>query len=129
MRLDMSLIGWEILIIFLLIVANGVFAMSEMAVVTARKSRLQDWARKGNAKAKVALELADAPNRILSAVQVGITLIGILAGAYGGRTIADRLATYLSFLPAIEPYRQEVALGIVVIGIHILLAGYRRACS
>jgi putative hemolysin len=113
----MSLIGWEILIIFLLIVANGVFAMSEMAVVTARKSRLQDWARKGNAKARVALELADAPNRILSAVQVGITLIGILAGAYGGRTIADRLATYLSFLPAIEPYRQEVALGIVVIGI------------
>jgi putative hemolysin len=80
MRLDMSLIGWEILIIFLLIVANGVFAMSEMAVVTARKSRLQDWARKGNAKAKVALELADAPNRILSAVQVGITLIGILSG-------------------------------------------------
>jgi putative hemolysin len=57
----MSDIGFEILIISLLIVANGVFAMSEMAVVTARKSRLQDWAEKGNAKAKVALELAGAP--------------------------------------------------------------------
>jgi CBS domain containing-hemolysin-like protein len=67
--------------------------MSEMAVVTARKSRLQDWAVKGNAKAKVALELANNPNRFLSAVQIGITLVGILAGAYGGRTIADRLAT------------------------------------
>jgi putative hemolysin len=72
----MSVIAWEILLIFLLIVANGVFAMSEMAVVTARKSRLQDWARKGNAKAKVALELANTPNRFLSAVQIGITLIG-----------------------------------------------------
>jgi putative hemolysin len=113
----MSLIGWEIVIIFLLIVANGVFAMSEMAVVTARKSRLQDWAKKGNAKAKVALELANAPNRFLSAVQIGITLIGILAGAYGGRTIADQLAAYLSLIPAIEPYSQVAGLGIVVIGI------------
>lgn len=113
----MSLIGWEIVVIFLLIVANGVFAMSEMAVVTARKSRLQDWAKKGNAKAKVALELANAPNRFLSAVQIGITLIGILAGAYGGRTIADRLAAYLSLIPAIEPYSQAVGLGIVVMGI------------
>jgi len=113
----MSLIGWEIVVIFLLIVANGVFAMSEMAVVAARKSRLQDWADKGNAKAKVALELANAPNRVLSAVQIGITLIGILAGAYAGRTIADRIATYLSFIPAIEPYSQAVGLGIVVMGI------------
>ena len=113
----MSLIGWEIVVIFLLIVANGVFAMSEMAVVAARKSRLQDWADKGNAKAKVALELANAPNRVLSAVQIGITLIGILAGAYAGRTIADRIATYLSFIPAIESYSQAVGLGIVVMGI------------
>jgi putative hemolysin len=113
----MSIIGWEIVLIFLLILANGVFSMSEMAVVTARKSRLQDWAAKGNAKAKVALELANNPNRFLSAVQIGITLIGILAGAYGGRTIADRLASYLSFIPSIEPYSQAVALGIVVIGI------------
>lgn len=113
----MSVIGWEIGLVCLLILANGIFAMSEMAVVTARKSRLQDWANKGNAKAKVALELANTPNRFLSAVQIGITLIGILAGAYGGRTIADRLATYLSFIPAIEPYSQAVGLGVVVIGI------------
>jgi putative hemolysin len=113
----MSIITWEVFIVFLLIVANGLFAMSEMALVTARKSRLQDWASKGNARAKVALELANAPNRTLSSIQIGITLIGILAGAYGGRTIADRLASYFGFIPAIEPYSQEVGLGIVVIGI------------
>lgn len=78
--------------------------MSEIAVVTARKSRLQDLANKGNSKAKVALELANAPNQFLSTVQIGITLVGILAGAYGGRTIADRLAASLSMIPAIEPY-------------------------
>jgi putative hemolysin len=107
----MSIITWEIFIVFLLIVANGLFAMSEMALVTARKSRLQDWASKGSARAKV----ANAPNRILSSIQIGITLIGILAGAFAGRTIADRLGSYLGLIPAIEPYRQEIGLGIVVI--------------
>jgi putative hemolysin len=113
----MSNIGLEILVIFLLILANGVFAMSEMAVVTARKSRLQDWANNGNSRARIALELHHAPNHFLSAVQVGITVIGILAGAFGGRTIAERLATYLSAIPVIEPYNQAVSLAIVVLGI------------
>lgn len=114
----MSHIGAEISVIFFLILANGVFAMSEMAVVTARKSRLQDWVNKGRAKARVALELANTPNRFLSSVQIGITLIGILAGAFGGRTLADRMATYfLSVVPAIEPYSQAVGLGVVVLGI------------
>jgi len=111
----------EILIILLLILANGVFAMSEMAVATARRSRLQDWANKGNAKARKALELVNAPNRFLSAVQIGITLIGILAGAFGGRTVADRMATYLSAIPMIEPYSEAVGLGVVVLGITYLL--------
>jgi len=109
----MSDIGLEILLIFFLILANAVFAMSEMAVVTARKSRLLDWAKSGNAKARVALELAHMPNRCLSAVQIGITAVGILAGAFAGRTIADRLATYLSKIPAIGPHSEAVALGTV----------------
>jgi len=113
----MSDIGLEISVIFFLILANGVFAMSEMAVVTARKSRLQDWVNKGSAKARVALELANTPNRLLSAVQIGITLIGILVGAFGGRTLADRMATYLSVVPVIEPYSQAVGLGAVVLAI------------
>ena len=70
----------EILIVLLLIVTNGVFAMSETAIVSARQARLQQWANEGNTKAQAALELTNAPNRILSTVQIGITLIGILAG-------------------------------------------------
>jgi putative hemolysin len=113
----MSEIGIDVLIIALLILANGVFAMSEMAVVTARKSRLQDWASKGNAKAKTALELANTPNRFLLAVQIGITLVVILAGAFGGRTLADQVAVSIAFLPVFEPYSHAIALGLVVLGI------------
>lgn len=111
----MSEIGWELLIIFLLILVNGVFAMSEMAVVTARKSRLQDWIKRGNRNAKVAFDLAASPNRFLSAVQVGITLVGILAGAFAGRSVAQRLAAYIVGLPIVGPYHQEMALGLVVL--------------
>ena len=111
----MSEILGEIVVIFSLIMANGVFAMSEMAVVTARKSRLQDWANKGDARARAALELANAPNRFLSAVQIGITLIGILAGAFGGRTLAERIAEYLSAVPELEPYSRAIGLSVVVV--------------
>lgn len=110
----------EVLIIVILMVANGVFSLSEMAVVAARKSRLHEWAKTGNAKAKTALALATPPDRFLSAVQIGITLIGVTAGALGGRTIADRLATYLSVVPWIEPYSVGLAVGLVVIGITYL---------
>jgi putative hemolysin len=113
----MSEIGGEIVIVFLLILANGVFAMSEMAVVAARKSRLLDWANKGNARARAAVELASTPNRFLSAVQIGITLIGILAGAFGGTTLAERLAEYFNTFPALEPYGRTMGLAIVVAGI------------
>ena len=108
-------IGFEVLVIALLIIANGIFAMSEMAVITARKSRLQDWVNKGNARAKVALELAERPNQLLSSVQIGITLIGILTGAFAGRGAAEWLAQYLKALPGLEPYHQETALGLVVL--------------
>jgi putative hemolysin len=108
-------IGTEILVIALLIVANGIFAMSEMAVVTARKSRLQDWAKKGSSRAQAALELAQAPNRFLSAVQIGITLIGILAGVFGGRGAAAWMSEYLSVLPLLAPYHQQIGLALVVL--------------
>lgn len=111
----MADISGEILAIFLLIIANGVFAMSEMAVITARKSRLQDWIKRGNRSAKVALDLATAPNRFLSAVQVGITLVGILAGAFAGGDVASWMAGYIAQVPVIAPYHQEVGLGLVVL--------------
>ncbi|MBM4297861.1 MAG: HlyC/CorC family transporter, partial [Deltaproteobacteria bacterium] len=108
-------IGLEILIIALLIFGNGIFAMSEMAVITARKSRLQDWAKKGSARAQVALELAQTPNRFLSSVQIGITLIGILAGVFAGRGAAALMAEYLRTLPFIGPYHEQVGLALVVL--------------
>lgn len=108
-------IGTEILIIALLIVANGIFAMSEMAVVTSRKSRLEDWIKKGNSRAKVALELARTPNRLLSSVQIGITLIGILAGAFAGGSLADWMAENIKPLPMVGVYHQQIGLGLVVL--------------
>jgi putative hemolysin len=104
----------EIIIVLLLIVLNGAFAMSEIAIVSARKSKLQKQAQEGNKNAQVALDLAKSPNRFLSTVQIGITLIGIFAGAFGGATIADSLAKQLTTIPVIAPYSEAVALTIVV---------------
>lgn len=104
----------EILIVLLLILANGLFAMSEMAIVSSRKVRLQQLANTGNQKAQTALELANTPNRFLSTVQVGITLIGILAGAFGGATLAEKLAVELSQIPILDPYSDVIALAFVV---------------
>ena len=117
----MSEFGIDILIIAMLILANGVFALSETAVVTARKSRLQDWASRGNRKAKAALELANTPNRFLLALQIGITLVSILAGAFGARTLTGHMAELLVSIPAIKPYSEVIALGLVVIGITCFL--------
>lgn len=110
----------ELFIVILLLIANGVFAMSEIAVVSARKARLQQWANEGNIRARTALELANAPNRFLSTVQIGITLIGILAGAFGGATIATKLAVVLDALPFLAPYGRALALGFVVLSITYL---------
>ena len=84
----MSGLTFEMLFVFLLILANGLFAMAEIAIISSRKRRLQQRANEGDLRARAALELAETPNRFLSTVQIGITLIGILAGAYGGATIA-----------------------------------------
>jgi putative hemolysin len=113
-------IGIELVVIFLLILANGVFAMSEIAVVAARKVRLQQRADEGDERAKTALELAHDPNRFLSTVQFGITMVGVLAGAYGGTTIAAKLAVPIATVPQLAPYAAGIALAIVVGGITVL---------
>ncbi|MDZ7964899.1 MAG: hemolysin family protein [Nostoc sp. DedSLP03] len=111
----MSPITFEISIILVLIIANGVFSMSEMAIVSARKVRLQQLANQGDAKAMAALKLAESPNHFLSTVQVGISLIGILTGAFGGATIANRLAVYVRLVPLLAPYSEPISFGIVVL--------------
>ena len=110
-------VQFEIVAILLLLIANGIFAMSEIAVVTARKSRLQELASQGIDKARAALELANNPNQFLSAVQIGITMVGILAGAFGGGTLTEWLAGHLRSIPVIAPYSRSIALGIVVLAI------------
>jgi len=101
--------------VLLLIVLNGVFAMSELAVVSSRRSKLQSRAERGDRGAKAALKLAENPTRFLSSVQVGITLIGILAGAFGQTTIAGELDLLLSAYPLLAPYSAGLATGIVVV--------------
>ncbi|MEH2394639.1 MAG: hemolysin family protein [Nostoc sp.] len=111
----MSSTTFEILIILVLIIANGVFSMSEMAIVSARKVRLQQLANQGDPKAKAALKLAESPNHFLSTVQVGISLIGILTGAFGGATIANHVAVYIKRVPLLAPYSDPLSFGIVVL--------------
>ena len=105
----------EMIIILLLILINGVFAMAEIAIVSARKHTLRRLAQDGDEQAKKALELAENPNRFLSTTQIGITLVGIFAGAFGGATIANGLAHLLETVPILTPYSNALSLGIVVI--------------
>ena len=113
----MAAISFEIIFVLLLLVANGVFAMSEIALVSARKSRLRHRADNGDAQALAALELANSPDRFLPTVQIGITLVGIFAGAFGGATIAEQLAERIAVVPTLAPYAEGIGLGVVVIAI------------
>src|SRR4028118_651305 len=105
----------EILIVFLLTIGNAIFVMSEMAIVSVRKVRLQQMANQGNASARVALELANAPNQFLAIVQVGITLIVILSGAFGEGTIAKRLVPALGLIPWLAPYKEAIASAVAIL--------------
>ncbi len=111
----MSGIGIEIIIILALILVNGSLSMAEIAVVTARKARLQQRAENGDEKARAALELARKPSDFLSTVQIGITLIGVLAGAFGGATIAEEISAWLSGFPRLAPYSDAIGVTVVVI--------------
>lgn len=113
----MTAITFEVLFIVLLLVGNGVFAMSELAIVSARKVRLRQMCDKGDLRACAALELAMSPDRFLSTIQIGITLIGILAGALGGATIAEQLGNQISRIPAVAPYGEAIGVTVVVLTI------------
>lgn len=119
-RNRMPSIGTEIIIILALILINGLFAMSEMAIVAARRARLQQKAEEGNAGAARALELAGNPTRFLSTVQVGITLIGILTGAFGGATLAEQIGSQISQVEILAPYSKGIGVAIVVLAITYL---------
>ncbi len=108
------------LVILLLIIANGVFALAEIAVISARRARLQQRADTGDKGARMALALISEPTRFLSTVQIGITLVGILAGAFGGATVAGFLSAELMWIPVLGPYAYAVSLGVVVLVITYL---------
>jgi putative hemolysin len=104
----------NILMIGLLIGINGVLAMSEMAFASARKSQLRQRADDGSQGALIALQLVEEPNRFLSTLQIGVTLVGILAGMFGGSTLAGPLADALARFPPIRPYSEVIAFALVV---------------
>lgn len=104
----------DVLIILGLILLNGFFALSELAVISARPARLRMLERAGHRGASEALRLAEDPSSFLSSVQIGITLVGIFAGAYGGATLSEPLAAWLSAFPSLAPHGETLALGVVV---------------
>ncbi|MBL8151710.1 MAG: HlyC/CorC family transporter, partial [Blastocatellia bacterium] len=116
----MSIVLLEIIFVLFLVVINGFFAMCEMAIVSARKIYLQQQTNKGNKNASIALDLASEPNSFLSSIQIGITLVGVLAGAFGGATIAEELQNYLTIIPSIAVYAETISIAIVVIFITYL---------
>jgi putative hemolysin len=113
----MTTIGFELLFLLLLILANGALSMSELAVVSARKMRLQQMADDGKPGAGTALQLAEAPGRFLSSVQIGITLAGILSGALGGARLAGMISAPLSRLPYMATYADVIGVALVAVAI------------
>ena len=106
----MSTIVIEVLVILLLLLVNGVFAMSELAIVRARRVLLERRAEEGDARARAAFELTKEPTKFLSSVQVGITLVGVFSGAFGGATIAEVLAERFARVPALRDYADALGL-------------------
>ena len=110
----------ESLIILALILLNGVFSAAEIAIISSRKARLQVLADKKSAPARQVIKLKESPNRFLSTVQIGITLIGILTGLFGGSTIAVRLAAVLADVQWLSPYSSQISVVLVVLVITFL---------
>lgn len=104
----------EIIVILGLFLANAVLAAAEMSIVSARKTRLHQWADNGDANAKIALDLANCPEELVSTVTLGITLIGILTGAFGGATLAEALEAYLTTIPGVKNYAEILSILCVV---------------
>lgn len=114
------MVSLELAAVLFLILLNAFFAMSELAVVSARKIRLQQMAEEGRRGAATALALQEEPSRFLSTVQIGITLIGVINGAVGGATLSERLAPVLDAVPMLTGYGETLAFAIVVISITYL---------
>ncbi len=108
-------IGLEIFLLFILIIVNGLFSMSEIAIVSARKFRLEQRSKEGDNGAKAALKIADSPDRFLSTVQIGITLVGVLSGAFGGAALAVHLEPVIGNVSVLAPYAQQISFGTVVV--------------
>ncbi|WP_028317496.1 hemolysin family protein [Desulfobulbus elongatus] len=107
----------DILLLIVLVVLNGVFAMAEIAIISARDVRLRKLADEGRRGARAALALKNNPTVFLSTIQVGITMVGILSGAIGENALVSPIATALSAVPLFQPYAQAVALGLVVVAL------------
>jgi len=107
----------ELLVIFVLTLLNGFFALSEIALVSVNKSRIRSRADQGSSKARLVLKLLENPENFLSSVQVGITLIGIVSGAYGGATLTDDMIAFLSRFPFLGGYVEPLAMILVIRGI------------
>lgn len=107
----------QLIVLFLLILVNALFSMSEMALVSSRKARLRQMAEDGDKGARRALALADDPSRFLSTVQIGITLVNVLVGAFGTATLSTGLADTLRAIPALAPAADSLAIAIVVVAI------------
>lgn len=105
----------EIVIIFILVLLNGVFSMSEMSLVSSRKFKLENAKKRGSKGAKTALDLSENPTKFLSTVQIGITLIGILLGVYSGENLTNDVAQFLSKFETLVPYAHDLAVGIIVL--------------
>jgi len=111
------MVTMELVVILVLVLINALLAMSEMAVVSSRRSRLQSLVKKRHRGARIAMRLLDDPTDFLSTVQVGITLIGVLAGAFSGATLADQFGAWLNQQPLIAPYGEPMAIALVVLAI------------
>ena len=107
----------EVLVILILLVCNGVFAMTEIALVSVRRGRLKQLAEEGSSGARQALKLLENPERFLSSVQIGITLVGVLSGAFGGATLSGYVEPWVAGVPLLAPYAAKIAFGIVVTAI------------
>ena len=114
---DLSL---ELVLILALILLNGLLSLSELALISARRARLEQLAEEGDKGAAAALRLTAAPTRFLSTIQIGITFVGILSGAFGGATLADFLTGRFAQVPALAPYAKSLAVGLVVVVITYL---------
>ena len=113
MVLEFSL-GKQCLVIVLLILGNGVFSMLEMSIVSCRQARLEAIAEEGNKSAEIVLKLRENPNKMFSAVQFGITLLGLLTGVYGGTEMAQPMSKYVAMIPGLEPYAYSISLTTIV---------------